>query len=285
MSFVVPFTVLNSLPTTQSDIKIVSSRALNDNDEVTATVVNTDGIFNLIIADAEVNTYNLTAKPGEEFDLPVFILDDDYNLDEELHKEIKVKLNYNYTVMQPVDMDFTKLTGDRAEIEFTSEIDYTNKPGKINQIQAPLPIRTIRMLAKLGNKKESQIQISSAEITTEGVAELKLDTTVFTLNGVCEVGGTTRLFTLSEIEPSIGLDRNPVSNLISLTASTVETGTHSIVLYDMVGNAIELDNRVLNTSGQVYTVEYETNSLQSGVYIIKYNTPTQSFDERLMIVK
>lgn len=284
VSFTPDFEVLNSLPIVQSDLTIISSQAINDNGDVTATVVNTNGIFNIIMADGDVNTNDLSAKPGEEFGLPIFILDDDNNLDQNLHKEIKVKVNYNYTVMQPIDLDFTKLAGDRAELEFTSEINYSSNP-KEAMIQATLPITTIRMLAKLGNEQISDIEITSADITSDGIAVLNLDTKKFTLDGVCEVGGNLRLFTLSEIEPSIRLNRNPVTNKIEAVLSSIETGQHSVVLYDMVGNATELDNRVLNTSGQIYNVEYETNSLQSGVYIIKFNTPTQSFDERLMIVK
>jgi hypothetical protein len=186
--------------------------------------------------------------------------------------------------MQPVDLPFTVVGQDRAEFELTSAINYTNET-KLGTTQAQLPVATVRMLAKLGNTIQSPIEITAADITSGGIADLTLDTKTFTLEGVCEEGGSLRLFTLTEIEPSITLNQNPVSNKIELTVSTIESGEHKITLFDMVGNAIELDSRSINTSVQSYSIEYETANLQSGMYIVIFDTPTQSFNESIMIVK
>jgi hypothetical protein len=284
LSFAPEFEVLNSLPVTQSDLVLLSSRAINDNNQVTASVVNTDGIFSIIIAEADVSSNDLSAKPGEEFDLPIYLDDEDSDLDELLHNEITLTVQYNFTVMQPVDLPFTVVGQDRAEFELTSAINYTNET-KLGTTQAQLPFATVRMLAKLGNTIQSPIEITAADITSGGIADLTLDTKTFTLEGVCEEGGSLRLFTLTEIEPSITLNQNPVSNKIELTVSTIESGEHKITLFDMVGNAIELDSRSINTSGQSYSIEYETANLQSGMYIVIFDTPTQSFNESIMIVK
>lgn len=284
LSFAPEFEVLNSLPDVQSDLTIISSRAINDNGQVTASVVNNNGLFDIIIAEADVTTNDLSAKPGEQFDLPIYLDDEDNDFDELLHNEMTFKVQYNFTVMQPVDIPFTVVGQDIAEFEFTSPITYSNG-GKLGTTQAQLPVATIKMLAKLGNAIQSPIEISAAEITSGGMAALNLDTKTFTLDGVCEEGGNLRLFTLSEIEPSITLNQNPVSEKIDLTANTIETGEHIVTLYDMVGNAIELDRRSISTSGQSYTIEYETSNLQSGMYIVIYDTPTQSFNESIMIVK
>jgi hypothetical protein len=284
LSFAPEFEVLNSLPDVQSDLTIISSRAINDNGQVTASVVNNNGLFDIIIAEADVTTNDLSAKPGEQFDLPIYLDDEDNDLDELLHNEMTFKVQYNFTVMQPVDIPFTVVGQDIAEFEFTSPITYTNET-KLGTTQAQLPVATIKMLAKLGNAIQSPIEISAAEITSGGMAALNLDTKTFTLDGVCEEGGNLRLFTLSEIEPSITLNQNPVSEKIDLTANTIETGVHKVTLFDMVGNAIELDRRSISTSGQSYTIEYETSNLQSGMYIVIYDTPTQSFNESIMIVK
>lgn len=277
------FKVLNGLPTTTTDLKFSKAVALNSSGEKSAGINTVNGKFTLKLAEGEATSKDLSASPGENFNLPIYILDKDDNLDEKLHKNLKIAVQYNYTVMQPVDGKFTKLSGDQAEMDITGEIQFTPKP-KNNQIQAQYAFANIPMLAKLGNTEVSKIMIKSVEVLSGGVVDFVLDTATFTLTGVCKEGGSLRLFTLSEIEPSIKILENPIKSNTDVLLTTIESGVHTLDLYDMIGNKMNIDSRIL-TNETSYTANLNISNLQSGVYLLYYKTPTQTFTKRIIISK
>lgn len=277
------FKVLNGLPKTSTDLIITKATAFNSSGEQSAGVNTVDGKFTLILADGDVTTNDLSASPGEQFNLPIYILDEDDDLDEKLHKDLKIVVQYNYTVMQPLDNDFVKITADQAEMDITGEIQFAKKQ-KANHTQAQYAFANIPMLAKLGNKEVSEVMIKSVEVTSGGVAQFTLDTAKFTLTGVCKEGGTSRLFTLSDITPSISLKQSPITSNTEVKLTTIETGVHTLDLYDMLGNKRSLDKRVIS-SGNFYEANLDISSLQSGVYVLIYTTPTQTFTKQVIISK
>lgn len=277
------FKVLNGLPTTFSDLIVTKVEALNNANEPTAGVNVTNGRFSLILADGKVETYNMAASPGDEFEIALDIKDDNNNLDKILHKDLRVKLEYNFTVMQPKDGKFTILSADRAEMDITASIDYSKSP-KENQTQATLGFAKIPMIAKLGNAQTSPVTIKSVEVLSDGVAEFALDTATFTLTGICEEGGNLRLFTLSELMPSINVLENPMQSNTEVTMTTIEKGTHKVTLLDVKGNKTIVDSRNVTTEGS-YIISLEVDKLLSGVYFIQYETPTQKFFEKFIILK
>lgn len=284
VSFSMPFKVLNGLPTTFTDLIVTKVEALNNANEPTAGVNVTNGRFSLILADGKVETYNMAASPGDEFEIILDIKDDDNNLDNILHKDLKVKLEYNFTVMQPKDGKFTILTGDRAEMDITASIDYTDRRAKENQIQSTFGFVKIPMIAKLGNAQTSPVTIKSVEVLSDGVAEFALDTATFTLTGICEEGGKLRLFTLSELMPAINVLENPMQSNTEVTMTTVEKGTHTVTLLDVKGNKTIVDIRNVTMEGS-YIISLQVDKLLTGSYFIMYETPTQKFFQKFIILK
>lgn len=283
MSFSMPFEVLNGLPTTFSDLTITDIKALNSNDEESAGVNFENGRFSLILADGKVETYNMSASPGDEFEIILDIKDDDYNLDEILHKDIKVTMEYNFTVMQPKSGNFKVLTGDRAEMDITGSIDYSNKP-KENLIQAPLAFAKIPMIAKLGNSQLSDVTVKAVEVLSDGIAEFALDTATFTLTGICEEGGNLRLFNLSDLQPSIKILENPMQSNSQVSLTTIEKGIHQVILYDVKGQKTIVDRRNISSEGS-YIINLGVENLLTGTYSIRFETPTQKFFKNFIIIK
>ena len=283
LTFAMPFLVLDGLPVTTSDLIITDISALNSAGEQSAGMNTDDGKFTLITADGKVETYNMSASPGEEFDIILDIMDDDSNLDEILHKDLKITMEYNFTVMQPISGNFTVLTGDRAEMDITGSIDYSNQR-KLNQIQAPLAFATIPMIAKLGNSQISEVTVKAVEILSDGYAEFELDTATFTLTGICEEGGNLRLFNLSDLTPSIKVLENPMQSNTEVILTTIEKGNHLVTLYDVKGNKTIIDSRNIINEGS-YNISLNTESLLSGVYMVSFETPTQKFFKNIVIIK
>ncbi|MCB0702430.1 MAG: choice-of-anchor D domain-containing protein [Candidatus Kapaibacterium sp.] len=277
------FKVLNGLPLQSTTLNFIKAEALNNSGSQSAGLNTDNGQFDLILVKGEATSEDLSASPGENFNLPVFILDENDNLDEQLHKDLRIVLQYNYTVMQPVDRNHAVVSDDIAELDITGEIKFSQNK-KVNKTQSQFAFATIPMVAKLGNKKVTKIAVKSVDVLSGGVADFVLDTNDFTLTGVCEEGGHLRLFTLSEIEPSIKLTQNPIVSNTSIEVSTVENGIHSVSVFDMIGNKINLDNRIIASEGS-YSVPFEIESLNTGYYLIFFQTPTQEFYKKIAIIK
>ena len=277
------FKVLNGLPTKTTPLNFIKAEALNSGGTQSAGLNTDDGQFELILVQGEASTDALSASPGENFTLPVYILDKNDNLDELLHKDLRIVIQYNYTVMQPTDRPHTVISEDIAELDITGEIKFTQSP-KVNQTQAQFAFANIPMIAKLGNKQVSEIAIKSVDVLSGGVADFVLDTAEFTLTGVCEEGGHLRLFTLSEITPSIKLIQNPIVSSTSIELSTVEKGIHNVSVFDMIGNKINLDARNITSEGS-YSIPFGIETLNSGYYLIYFETPTQEFFKKIAIIK
>lgn len=277
------FKVLNGLPTKTTPLSFTKADALNSGGSQSAGLNTDDGKFDLILVQGEASTEALSASPGENFTLPVFILDKNDNLDEQLHKDLRIIIQYNYTVMQPTDRTHTVISEDIAELDITGEIQFTQKT-KNNQTQAQFAFANIPMIAKLGNKQVSDIAIKSVDVLSGGIADFVLDTAEFTLSGVCEEGGHLRLFTLSEIQPSIKLIQNPIVSSTSIELSTVEKGIHKVSVFDMIGNKISLDVRSISSEGS-YSVPFGIEAINSGYYLIYFETPTQEFYKKIAIIK
>lgn len=277
------FKVLNGLPTKTTPLSFTKADALNSGGSQSAGLNTSDGSFTLILVQGEAYTEALSASPGENFTLPVFILDKNNNLDKLLHKDLRIVVQYNYTVMQPTDRPHTIISEDIAELDITGEIQFTQNK-KNNQTQAQFAFANIPMIAKLGNKQVSDIAIKSVDVLSGGVADFILDTAQFTLTGVCNEGGHLRLFTLSEIQPSIKLIQNPIVSSTSIELFTVEKGMHTVGVFDMIGNKISLDERYISAEGS-YTVPFGIETLNSGYYMIYFETPTQEFHKKIAIIK
>lgn len=277
------FKVLNGLPTTTTSLSFTKADALNSGGTQSAGLNTDNGQFDLILVKGEATTEALSASPGENFTLPVYILDKNDNLDELLHKDLRIVIQYNYTVMQPTDRPHTVISDDIAELDITGEIKFTQTP-KVNQTQAQFAFANIPMIAKLGNKQVTEIAIKSVDVLSGGVADFVLDTTEFTLTGVCEEGGHLRLFTLSEITPSIKLIQNPIVSSTSIELSTVEKGMHNVSVFDMIGNKINLDARNITSEGS-YSIPFGIETLNTGYYLIYFETPTQEFYKKIAIIK
>ncbi len=277
------FKVLNSLPTKTTPLSFTKADALNSAGSQSSQLVSGDGKFDLILVQGEATTEALSASPGENFILPVNILDKNDNLDEQLHKDLRIVIQYNYTVMQPTDRAQTIISEDIAELDITGEIVFAKK-SKNNQVQAQFAFANIPMIAKLGNKQISKIEIKSVDVLSGGIADFVLDTAEFTLTGVCEEGGHLRLFTLSEIQPSVKLIQNPIISNTSIELSTVEKGLHTVNVFDMIGNKISLDERIISAEGS-YSVPFGIESLNTGYYLIYFQTPTQEFYKKIAIIK
>jgi hypothetical protein len=277
------FKVLNGLPTTTTPIAFTKADALNSGGTQSAGLNTSNGKFDLILVKGEATTEPLSASPGENFTLPIYILDENNNLDELLHKDLKIVVQYNYTVMQPTDRPYTIVSEDIAEMDITGEIQFTQTP-KVNLTQAQFAFANIPMIAKLGNKQVTKVAIKSVDVLSGGIAEFELDTAEFTLTGVCEEGGHLRLFTLSEIQPSIKLTQNPIFSNSSIELYTVEKGIHNVNVYDMIGNKINLDTRNITTEGS-YTIPFGIETLNTGYYLIYFETPTQEFFKKIAIIK
>lgn len=110
-----------------------------------------------------------------------------------------------------------------------------------------------------------------------------ISNTVVCITNICPADGN-RFFINSgnlRLESSVP---NPAYDLISITYETIETGYHSLVLYDIYGRSVAVLHSG-NISAGIHNVEFNTKTLASGIYYYVLQTPSVFLKKNLQIVK
>lgn len=258
-----------------------------DNDAIAITTQN--GRFTIIPAKVEAKIFTKSAKPGDVIDFPIYIRDKGTYL-RNFHKGVKTYLRFNASVLEPVGLNSSIVVGNQniREIEITqlmnfSEVRNNNNPF-LNPETGDILLTTVKFRAMLGNEVDSKIYILNSN-TIEGKVEITPDSTNFVLLGVCtDLDGTVRLINPFGPTPGVFVSPNPVSENLKVDIIAIEQGLHTVKIYDLVGNLkAELLSKEIN-AGE-YSFNLEKSNLEVGTYMVVFNTPTQTFTQRLNFVK
>lgn len=256
---------------TQTALEILDAKA--EDGEIS---VNKDpGLFDLKKASAKIYLKDVSAKPGQNFDLNIYI-SDAQGLSS-FHESIAATLEMESTLIEilpPTDAGTIDAQGIR-----TIEID--NIP--IPQSAAETIAYTIKCRAMLGRVPKTDLTILSVE-TAKGVADFEADGAEFALLEVCESGGVERLFDPYAKAGIISVSPNPANESCEIEFATVESGATRIYISNIVGsNAIKILEE--NYSPGRRSLTFDASGLSSGSYYVIMETPTQKFAKRLDIVK
>jgi hypothetical protein len=101
-------------------------------------------------------------------------------------------------------------------------------------------------------------------------------------DGVCGGYGKVEMSSSSPA-PTLSLYPNPTSNHTTLQYNTNTDETATVTLLDLSGKTVAINNEYATAGSNEFGIA--TDQLPAGIYLVRLQTPTQSFTERLVIAR
>jgi hypothetical protein len=227
----------------------------------------------------DLKTINLSAYAGELVKLPIIIDKTASNYDNTI-SEINLELNYNPTLLAPIDYDPVEID------KYNSKI-HLKKLYPANSQNDTLLI--IPFIAGLGNAESCELILSNVE-TIGGASEITTRNGSFTLLGICEDGGT-RLINPNSRAGILSIAPNPASNKITFHVSLTEKGLTELAIYDIMGEKVKTvyegfnSSDDLESSDEYINLSTDISDITSGHYIVVFKTPTYIESRQISIIK
>ncbi len=244
-------------------------------------IVPDTGRFTVKEATARLYTSDVKAEPGEVFDMTFFISDAS-NLSADVNEGIEVDISFNATLIEPAgNTPEGTVTGTGKSAVRTIRID--DLP--IVTGTGEQTLKSYKFRAMLGNAETTEIVLSDPAVKN-GQVSFDIDTAMFELEGICRKGNTIRLLD-PYANTNAGFNSivpNPVERSAEIEYTLVEPGYTSIWLVNTLGEKVRKITAG-NMEPDTYNFTMETSDLNSGLYMIILQTPTDKFSRTLQILK
>jgi hypothetical protein len=211
------------------------------------------------------------AKTNEIITIPV-VMDSSINLDKVKAENYKIYLRFDKSVLLPLE-NFTLYKELPKEKVIILQGQRKTTSGILNEI---------RFHTALGDAECSPIIIDSVK-WQEWPVMLVQKNTVICFTNICQAGGA-RLYLASG---SLYLSQNypnPANGTSSIEFGLNETGYSRLILYDMLGNKVQVLAEGTLTSGD-YKVDMNSENLKSGTYYYVLETPSKTLSRMMNVEK
>lgn len=231
------------------------------------------GSFELLPSKAEISVGNIESNTGEEFTLPIYLR----NLTNisNFHQSISTELSFNSSLIEPIPPTPMGVANNKTTVIKIEDIPVV--PDKNDSTIAKLRFR-----AKLGDAETTEISISNTK-TKMGFVRFIEKPGKLTLTNICQSGGP-RLFDPWGSPATIRIVNNPESNSIYIKINAIETGLHSVLIYNIQGKLIKKFEIAFPKPSEENLI-LPMNLEEEGVYIVVLRTPTQILSEKFVLLK
>ncbi|MBU3678674.1 MAG: choice-of-anchor D domain-containing protein [Candidatus Kapabacteria bacterium] len=165
----------------------------------------------------------------------------------------------------------------------------TLQPNGSRSFSVPVPLTSKDSLATMltfqttwGNDTGSVIRIDS--FTVADTLQFRTFNGEVRLVDLCKISGRARLIALRSTGVGIVVTPAPAIDKATATLDLVERGRTSLTLYDTQGRTLGLLYEADTPPGR-WTVPIDLSSLHNGTYFIVMQTPSESFTQRLEVVR
>ncbi len=225
-----------------------------------------------VSSKAVLRVGNISAKPGDNVSLPVYLEDSEY-LEASGATGFNITISYNGTLLYPKDnTPFGVIQSGLRVIPLETGIIPDD-----NKIIAEFPF-----VAMLGNAEETAISVESAE-SIGGSVLIETLPGSFSLLDVCKAGGT-RLFDSNGVIYLSQNNPNPAVNKTEIQFEIIEDSHIDLSLYNILGEKVITLAENYFTAGK-YEIEMNTEELNSGTYFYILKSKTFILSKRMEIIK
>lgn len=213
-------------------------------------------------ASATLYVPDIEAYPGEIVDIPV-ILKNEQNLRGSNIEKFNVELNFNTTLLAPVDYP-CQLSGENAGF-----VELNNLPA---DIVAGTSLATIKFKVGLGNSAICNLLLTEAQ-AIGGTASLSVESGTFRLLGICPEGGN-RLINPSGSTQILSIRPNPASETAEIEVELIESGLSKLYISDIMGREVITIFERENFNYGVTNVKTDISSLGAGIFFVVLKSAT-----------
>lgn len=137
-------------------------------------------------------------------------------------------------------------------------------------------------LVTLGRVDTSGLHIDDVIVRNVDV-DVERQDGLFTLVGLCEEGGT-RMFDASQRAGIRAVTPQPVSERAEILLRSIESGAHTVALYDVLGRCVRVVHSGALTAG-THRLALSGSDLRSGTYLLLFTTPSMRFSRTVVIAR
>lgn len=224
------------------------------------------------IIGGRVRIGKVDARSGELVSVPVYV-SNLTNMDRTTAREFVLYCSVNGRILTPsgaTPVGTLKSDGTRS---FSIPVPLTSK----DSVATMMTFQTT-----WGNDTSSFIRIDS--ITVADTLQFRTFNGEVRLVDLCRIGGRARLISLQTNGVGVAINPTPASSQASVTLDLVERGRTSVRLYDTQGRSLALLFDEVTPAGR-WTVPVELSSLHNGTYFVVMTTPSETFTQRLEVIR
>jgi hypothetical protein len=224
------------------------------------------------IVGGRVRIGKVDARTGELVSVPVYV-SNLTNMERTPVKEFLMHCSVNGRILTPsgsTPVGVLKADGSRS---FSVVVPLTSK----DSVATMMTFQTT-----WGNDTSSFIKIDS--ITVADTLQFRTFNGEVRLVDLCRIGGRARLISLQTNGVGVTIHPTPASSQATATIDLVERGRTSVRLYDTQGRnlAVIFDD---DTPPGRWTVPLDLSSLHNGTYFVVMTTPSETFTQRLEVIR
>lgn len=224
------------------------------------------------IIGGRVRIGKIDARSGELVSVPVYV-SNLTNMDRTTVKEFMMHCSVNGRILTPTGATPVGTLRPDGSRSFSVPVPLTSR----DSLAAMLSFQTT-----WGNDTSSFIRIDS--ITVGDTLQFRTFNGEVRLVDLCRISGRARLISLRSNGVGVRVNPTPASSHATATIDLVERGRTSIRLFDTQGRSLGLLFDEDTPPGQ-WTIPLDLSSLHNGTYFVVMTTPSETFTQRLEVIR
>lgn len=243
------------------------------NDNGCSGVSNTVSVIILQpVSSVSLNNTDMKGMPGDKIKIPLQLLSSEY-LDECNALNYEAVISFNRSILVPAG-DTPKGIIENGRRIITISGTRSLKTGLLSELD---------FIVTLGNDTATTVDIESFEwvdcphtVPSRGMN--------FELDGLCREGGSTRLFFSEPPDVTFDIHPNPINNKGDINFVVLKDRFVKIELIDSRGESVRFFYNTEASAGE-HKISFNTDGIQSGLYLVRLIAGNNIVAKRVMVIK
>ena len=213
------------------------------------------------------------AYSGDTVNIPLYLDGAEY-IGLSTARTLSSDLIYNPSILFPLKEEEVIIDESTAKIS----LDEIPLHGKENIV------KNLEFIAALGNSEKTLLELTNYKVNGDDTLNINAQSGVFNLLGICEAGGK-RLINSTNIGGISRISQGMGSNKIDIKIELIETGYTEISIYNLLGEKVSVPYAENVTDPGAREIIINTETINSGNYLLIYKTPSSLKSYNIIVLK